>query len=94
MIRIAVANLRVMGRATQGVRLINLKASDSIAAVAKVDVEEEVAELYDEDGNLIVVEDSEAIIEGEVASAESSETTDDAEENENGKDVDNSKEEN
>ena len=35
-IRIAVKNLRVMGRATQGVRLINLKGDDSIAAVAKV----------------------------------------------------------
>eukprot|EP01029_Cantina_marsupialis_P013466 TRINITY_DN297_c0_g1_i2.p1 TRINITY_DN297_c0_g1~~TRINITY_DN297_c0_g1_i2.p1 ORF type:complete len:837 (+),score=181.67 TRINITY_DN297_c0_g1_i2:8051-10561(+) len=36
-IRMAVADLRVMGRATQGVRLINLsKKNDSIAAVAKV----------------------------------------------------------
>ncbi|MCY1633822.1 DNA gyrase subunit A [Marinifilum sp. D737] len=36
-IRLAVSDLRVMGRATQGVRLINLsKKSDSIAAVAKV----------------------------------------------------------
>ncbi len=35
-IRMGVENLRVMGRATQGVRLINLKDSDSIAAVAKV----------------------------------------------------------
>lgn len=35
-IRMAVEDLRVMGRATQGVRLINLKANDSIAAVAKV----------------------------------------------------------
>jgi DNA gyrase subunit A len=40
-IRIAVADLRVMGRATQGVRLINLRKNDSIAAVAKVSVEEE-----------------------------------------------------
>ena len=40
-IRIAVSDLRVMGRATQGVRLINLKKNDSIAAVAKVSVEEE-----------------------------------------------------
>jgi len=31
-----VAGLRVMGRATQGVRLINLKDKDSIAAIAKV----------------------------------------------------------
>ena len=35
-IRMAVEDLRVMGRATQGVKLINLKNSDSIAAVAKV----------------------------------------------------------
>jgi len=35
-IRMAVENLRVMGRATQGVKLINLKENDSIAAVAKV----------------------------------------------------------
>ena len=35
-IRMTVADLRVMGRATQGVKLINLKGSDSIAAVAKV----------------------------------------------------------
>ncbi|MDC6366987.1 MULTISPECIES: DNA gyrase subunit A [Flavobacteriaceae] len=35
-IRMSVEDLRVMGRATQGVRLINLKDTDSIAAVAKV----------------------------------------------------------
>ena len=40
-IRMAVKNLRVMGRATQGVKLINLKESDSIAAVAKVVHEED-----------------------------------------------------
>jgi DNA gyrase subunit A len=40
-IRLAVEDLRVMGRATQGVRLINLKANDSIAAVAKVMREDE-----------------------------------------------------
>ena len=35
-IRMEVNSLRVMGRATQGVKLINLKDADSIAAVAKV----------------------------------------------------------
>ncbi len=35
-IRLSVEDLRVMGRATQGVRLINLKEDDSIASVAKV----------------------------------------------------------
>jgi DNA gyrase subunit A len=40
-IRMAVEDLRVMGRATQGVRLINIKEEDAIAAVAKVVHEEE-----------------------------------------------------
>ncbi len=40
-IRMSVDELRVMGRATQGVRLINIKGNDSIAAVAKVMKEEE-----------------------------------------------------
>ncbi len=47
-IRMEVADLRVMGRATQGVKLINLKGNDSIAAVAKVmkdDEDENVDEL-------------------------------------------------
>ena len=35
-IRMEVESLRVMGRATQGVRLINLRDDDTIAAVAKV----------------------------------------------------------
>ncbi|MDD4374853.1 MAG: DNA gyrase C-terminal beta-propeller domain-containing protein, partial [Bacteroidales bacterium] len=46
-IRIAVESLRIMGRATQGVRLINLRDQDEIAAVAKVSVEQ-VEELEDE----------------------------------------------
>jgi DNA gyrase subunit A len=40
-LRIPVKGLRVMGRATQGVRLINLKETDSIASVACVLVNEE-----------------------------------------------------
>lgn len=36
-LRLAVEDLRVMGRATQGVRLINLKDDDSIASVAKIE---------------------------------------------------------
>ena len=43
-IRMAVEDLRVMGRATQGVKLINIREDDSIAAVAKVMHEEEEAE--------------------------------------------------
>jgi DNA gyrase subunit A len=48
-IRMAVSDLRVMGRATQGVKLINIKGDDSIAAVAKVAHEEEVDEELDGD---------------------------------------------
>ncbi len=40
-LRIPVSALRVMGRATQGVRLINLRENDSIASVAYVEVNEE-----------------------------------------------------
>ena len=49
-IRMAVADLRVMGRATQGVKLINLKGNDSIAAVAKVmkDDEEDTEDIDSE----------------------------------------------
>ena len=46
-IRLAVGGLRVMGRATQGVKLINIKGSDSIAAVAKVMHEDEEDEVED-----------------------------------------------
>ncbi len=54
-IRIAVEDLRVMGRATQGVRLINLKGDDAIAAVAKVMNEEDEEDIEDvnEDGTAI-----------------------------------------
>lgn len=46
-IRMSVEDLRVMGRATQGVRLINIKGNDSIAAVAKVMKDEEELEDVD-----------------------------------------------
>jgi len=48
-IRIGIDKLRVMGRATQGVRLITLKEGDSIASVTKVEQEEAVLEA-DSDG--------------------------------------------
>jgi len=57
-IRLAVENLRVMGRATQGVKLINLKANDSIAAVAKV-MHEEDEEIDSETINEVLIDNSE-----------------------------------
>ncbi len=52
-IRMKVSDLRVMGRATQGVRLINIKGNDSIAAVAKVmrEDEEDVEDILDENAD-------------------------------------------
>lgn len=57
-IRLEVESLRVTGRNTQGVRLINLRNDDSIAAVAKVSAtkEEENAEGTTEEGSLAETE--------------------------------------
>ncbi len=46
-IRISVSDLRVMGRATQGVKVINLQEGDEIAAVAKVEITEEEQEMIE-----------------------------------------------
>ncbi len=77
-IRMDVSTLRVMGRATQGVRLINLKGNDSIAAVTKVmkDEEEEAIAI---DGEELIVDPSE-IIEDEVEDDSEENQDDDAEE--------------
>jgi len=56
-IRLAIDKLRVMGRATQGVRLINLKGSDSIAGLAKSPKEEE----EDDESSAEFIEGGEAI---------------------------------
>ena len=70
-IRMAVEDLRVMGRATQGVKLINLKGSDSIAAVAKVmkDEEEESNE------SAVETEDSDVQSQDATTSENNSENT-------------------
>lgn len=75
-IRMDVAQLRVMGRATQGVRLINLKGNDGIAAVCKVMKmdDEETIEL-DEDGNPIVNEAAEGEDGGEQAAEDKGDET-------------------
>jgi DNA gyrase subunit A len=72
-IRMAVEDLRVMGRATQGVRLINIKDSDSIAAVAKVAHEEDVEEDLEDE--------TEAGIEIENDSSENDSSENDSTEN-------------
>lgn len=74
-IRMAVGDLRIVGRATQGVRLIKINEGDSIAAVTKVEVDEDEAASDIEDG--IVIEGEE--INGE----EQGESTENIEEKEN-----------
>ena len=91
-IRMAVEDLRIMGRATQGVKLINIKGNDSIAAVTKVmkdDVEEVVV---DEDGNVIeaaVIERVKPVLE---VLEEEGEVEDDDDEDEDVEDEDESDE--
>lgn len=71
-IRIPVSALRVMGRATQGVRLISLKGEDEIASVTKIDHEEDEEETVDLTD--VVVTD------GEEVEADTTPEADDAEE--------------
>ena len=71
-IRMDVAEMRVMGRATQGVRLINLKAKDEIAAVTKIALEH-----IENENNMSLDEPSE---EGD-AGAEKTEDSEGDEEN-------------
>ncbi len=61
-IRMSVSDLRVMGRATQGVRLIKLQENDEIAAVAKVEISEEEQELLNEQENDAEINGDEADI--------------------------------
>ena len=71
-IRLKVAEVRIMGRATQGVRLINLeKRNDQIGSVCKVTSEEE--EITDENLNA----DFENITEGESGGTTNSDTNSD-----------------
>ena len=68
-IRMAVKDLRVMGRATQGVRLIKIDDGDEIAAVAKVDVEaeedENIIDSESPDGEVLETDDDNQLNETE-----------------------------
>ncbi|WP_295223227.1 DNA gyrase subunit A [uncultured Chryseobacterium sp.] len=56
-IRMNMDEMRVMGRNTQGVRLINLKKNDEIAAIAKVEMDKDVEEEITEDEGAEVTND-------------------------------------
>ena len=65
-IRLSIADIRTMGRATQGVRLINLdKRNDEIASVCKVDSQEEEEEIIDVDGSDSAAENENSITDNE-----------------------------
>ncbi|MGL6037803.1 MAG: DNA gyrase C-terminal beta-propeller domain-containing protein, partial [Soonwooa sp.] len=61
-IRMNTAELRVMGRNTQGVKLINLKGNDEIAAIAKVEMDKDVEADDSEDGEATINEDGTTIV--------------------------------
>jgi len=65
-IRMMVSDLRVMGRATQGVKLINIKGNDSIAAVTKVLREDEV----DINENEVISDTKNEVENGNIESSE------------------------
>jgi DNA gyrase subunit A len=68
MIRMGVDTLRVMGRATQGVRLISLRNGDEIASIAKVPAAEEEEEVEGMEGaveGVVIAEDDSAIATGQ-----------------------------
>ncbi len=71
-IRMSVEDLRVMGRATQGVKLINIKGDDSIAAVAKVMKDDEELEEVDIMDIEVTTEDGTAIDNGSADATENS----------------------
>ncbi|MFN6380609.1 MAG: DNA gyrase subunit A [Flavobacteriales bacterium] len=75
-IRLRVEDLRVMGRATQGVRLINLRGNDEIAAVCSVEKDEEDDAIIDTnltDGAELNNDASDSENQGQGAEAETSE---------------------
>lgn len=79
-IRLRVSDLRVMGRNTQGVRLINIKGNDSIAAVAKVmRDEDEETEMDDELKKDLLAVDENDILEDVVDDAEDDDDDNDLE---------------
>lgn len=82
-IRIVVSELRVMGRATQGVRLITLKGNDEIASVAKIEHEDDVEDI-----------DDATIVEGEEPIAGEAESTNETSSEDNNTDTKEENEEN
>jgi DNA gyrase subunit A len=78
-IRLKIANIRVMGRATQGVRLINLeKRNDEIASVCKV-MSEQIEEIVEE--TIEEISETEIVTNSEISEEDSKEIAEDVSEN-------------
>jgi len=78
-IRLKIANIRVMGRATQGVRLINLeKRNDEIASVCKV-MSEQIEEIVEE--TIEEISEKEIVKNSEITEVDSKEIAEDVSEN-------------
>ena len=81
-IRMNMNEMRVMGRNTQGVKMINLKKNDEIAAIAKVEMDKDVVEeeelLEGEEGTILPTEEGDAPeIENNSENESSEDTTED-----------------
>ncbi|MCI3936017.1 DNA gyrase subunit A [Chryseobacterium aahli] len=81
-IRMNMNEMRVMGRNTQGVKMINLKKNDEIAAIAKVEMDKDVVEeeelLEGEEGIVLPTEEGNAPeIENNLENESSEDTTED-----------------
>ena len=86
-IRMGMDEMRVMGRNTQGVKLINLKKNDEIAAIAKVEMDKDVEEDSEEIEGLEGAEETEGEVQEGMESLfdnlENDDTTPQTEGNEN-----------
>lgn len=86
-IRMGMDEMRVMGRNTQGVKLINLKKNDEIAAIAKVEMDKDVEEDSEEMDGIEGVDETEGEVQEGMESLfgnlENDNTTPQAEEDEN-----------
>ena len=84
LIRVACNSMRVMGRATQGVRIIKLNETDEIAAIAKVDIEDDKIEIGEgENPEIMNAEASHDIIVDEIDKSDQLLSTDIPDDSEN-----------
>ncbi|MDH6253925.1 DNA gyrase subunit A [Chryseobacterium sp. H1D6B] len=69
-IRMNMDEMRVMGRNTQGVKMINLKKNDEIAAIAKVEMDKDVEEVEEIEGGAETVDNNNPELDNEAPQVE------------------------